>query len=311
MKRKFNLKERIQQFKAWQEAPHPVAPSSEEEHECANCHDHYQGKFCPRCGQSAQVGRYSFKTVIMNFIEAAGMGERGMFRTIKELLLRPGYLIRDYLKGMQASYFAPFKLFFLLSAISILVTHGVNIKGENYSEETFSEAEIAAKSQPKDTVQFEGADSAQDKEIQSKRAEYHQKINEIPRRFFNAIIRFNEQYPSILNLIWLMYISICLFSFFRHSPNIPDMKYSEFFVTLIYTNNMYTIYSIVLNFFCLPILATLTFVLAVIPLKQVSGFSWWRTILKTVVASLIMFVLLIILFIMMMFCIFLFVKWFG
>jgi len=74
---------------------------------------------------------------------------------------------------------------------------------------------------------------------------------------------------------------------------------------------MYTIYSIVLNFFCLPILATLTFVLAVIPLKQVSGFSWWRTILKTVVASLIMFVLLIILFIMMMFCIFLFVKWFG
>ena len=135
MKKKIHLKEKIRQFHEWQQKPHVVAPLSEQEHECATCGTHYTGNFCPRCGQSQRIRRYSFKTAVLNFLDVWGLGNRGMFRTIRDLILRPGYMIRDYLSGMQMAYFPPFKMFFLLFALSFLVSHGLNIKGENFSKE--------------------------------------------------------------------------------------------------------------------------------------------------------------------------------
>ena len=121
MKKKIHLKEKIRRFHEWQQKPYVVAPLSEQEHECATCGTHYTGNFCPRCGQSQRIGRYSFKMALLNFMDVWGLGNRGMFRTIRDFLLRPGYMIRDYLSGMQMAYFPPFKLFFLLAALSILV----------------------------------------------------------------------------------------------------------------------------------------------------------------------------------------------
>ena len=126
-----NLKEKYKRFREWQHQPYQVKPLSEEEHDCATCGTHYEGNYCPRCGQSEKVGRYSFKTAFLLFLDVWGLGNRGMFRTIRDLLLRPGYMIRDYLKGMQMAYFPPFKMFFLVAALSVLVDSGFNIKAEN------------------------------------------------------------------------------------------------------------------------------------------------------------------------------------
>ena len=57
-----------------------------------------------------------------------------MFRSIRDLILRPGYMIRDYLRGMQMAYFPPFKMFFLLIALSLVVDSGLNIQGINRSK---------------------------------------------------------------------------------------------------------------------------------------------------------------------------------
>ena len=84
------------------------------------------------CGQSARIGRYSFKNALFLFLDVWGMGNRGMFRTLRDLILRPGYLIRDYISGMQMAYFPPFKLLFLLTALLLVVDSGVNLKGDNY-----------------------------------------------------------------------------------------------------------------------------------------------------------------------------------
>ena len=131
-------REKINRFKAWRERPRQIAPMTQEEHECLNCHDHYTGRFCPRCGQAATTSRFSMKVAAENFAEAYGMGERGMFRTMRDLILRPGYLILDYLRGLRVSYFAPFKMFFLLFALSLFVTHGLNIKRQALYNESES-----------------------------------------------------------------------------------------------------------------------------------------------------------------------------
>jgi hypothetical protein len=136
-----NLQNRYKRYKEWKLQPHQVAPLSEEQHECATCGTRYDGNYCPRCGQSAKIGRYSFKNAILLFLDVWGLGNRGMFRSIRDLILRPGYMIRDYLRGMQMAYFPPFKLFFLLLALWLVVDSGLNIQLVNRDKQNKKETE--------------------------------------------------------------------------------------------------------------------------------------------------------------------------
>lgn len=326
MKKKFNLKERIQQFRAWRERPREVAPMSQEEHECLNCHDHYTGNYCPRCGQAANTDRFSMKVAAENFAEAYGMGERGMFRTIFDLILRPGHLILDYLRGKRASYFAPFKMYFLLAAVSLLVTHGLNITGhalhddsENVTEEVRQEHDNGRTSKTTGTLEDnspakeQGVIIDEDGVHRSFEADYpmESRIYSILYNTLDKIERFEQKYPSINILLLLMLISGILYLFFRHSPNIPDLRYPELFISLVYIANMYIVYSIVFDFFSLTKLTSYALFLTIIPLKQMSGYSWWRTILKTVVAFTIMLVLFIVFIVLAVLGVRLFVKYHG
>lgn len=310
MKKKLNLKEKYRQFKAWQVRPREVAPMSQDEHECLNCHDHYTGSFCPRCGQPATTTRFSWKVAVASFIDAYGLGERGMFRTMGNLLLRPGYLILDYLRGMRASYFAPFKMYFLLFAVSLLVTHGLNIKGENFSfsddfESAVQEVKEEEQAEARQVVEVDLSGIGEKENPESNR------IKEILYGVFDKAALFAKNYPAMNILLLLVMMSGILFFFFRRSPNIPDLRYSEFFVTLLYTTNMYTIYSIVFDFFCLGKLSSYAFFLTLIPLKQFSGYSWWRTILKFTVAFVTIFVLFILFIVLGVFLVGVCVKKFG
>ena len=305
MKKKFNLKDKIQQFRAWRERPREVAPMSNEEHECLNCHDHYTGRFCPRCGQAATTSRFSMKVAAENFAEAYGMGERGMFRTILELILRPGYLILDYLRGMRVSYYAPFKMFFLLFAISTLVTHGLNIKGQAL----YDDSETSVQNLEKEIDEKSGSTEEQDVlEIEGETFKFSDRTKAIVYKIFDRMERFEKRFPSINTLILLMIVSGFLYLFFRHCPKIPDLRYPEFFMALLYIANMYTVYSIVFDFFCLSKLSSYSIFLTLIPLKQMSGYSWLRTTMKTVAASLIMFGLLVLLITLGILVIFLIAK---
>ena len=91
------LKEKYRRFREWQQKPYQVKPLSAKEHDCTTCGTHYKGNYCPRCGQSSKIGRYSFKNAFLLFLDVWGLGNRGMFRTIRDLIFRPGYMIRDYL----------------------------------------------------------------------------------------------------------------------------------------------------------------------------------------------------------------------
>lgn len=308
MRKNLKIKDKIRLFKIWREQPCHLAPMSEEEHDCKACGTHYEGNYCPRCGQSAKIGRYSFKVAMKNFVDVWGLGNRGMFRTIRDLILRPGYMIRDYLKGMQMGYFPPFKMFFLLFALSAFVTHGLNIKGQALYDNDETEYVYQDVKGEKETVDTGAAGlNASDVDQES----ISERTREILNACFGKLERLEKRFPSVFMLLILMLVSNVLYLFFRHCPNIPDLRYSEFFVSLVYISNMYTIYSIVFNFFALTRLSSLSILLTLIPLKQLTGYSWWRTILKTFTAAIIMFVSFIILIVLVVFCIAMGVKRFG
>ena len=87
------------------------------ERTCTNCGERYTGRMCPQCGQPGSWTRFTWKQAMLNLLDIWGLGNRPMFRTLKELLWRPGYMVRDYLKGHRQFYFPPFKLL----AVSIVV----------------------------------------------------------------------------------------------------------------------------------------------------------------------------------------------
>lgn len=278
-----NLKEKYRVFKEWQQRPYQVAPLTQEEHTCATCGTSYQGNYCPRCGQSSRIGRYSMKTAFLLFLDVWGLGNRGMFRSIRDLLLRPGYMIRDYLGGMQMAYFPPFKMFFLLATLSILVNGGLNIKGDNQFEtavQTYERSfDMSIRTVPTDeNASVETGKDKADIELQDR-------INNNVRSF----IRFVFDHQTIIELVWLLVLSLPLYVLFRNCPAIPDLYYTEFFVAMIYITNLMNIVSTVFSFFCvdLSINGLLTPLLSIIALKQLCGYSYLRTILGLIASFII------------------------
>lgn len=273
-----NLKEKYRVFKEWQQRPYQVAPLTQEEHTCATCGTSYQGNYCPRCGQSSRIGRYSMKTAFLLFLDVWGLGNRGMFRGIRDLLLRPGYMIRDYLGGMQMAYFPPFKMFFLLATLSIVVNSGLNIRGENQLVKVVQtyERSINMDIRTVPAEQKAGVKSGTDNE----RLDFGEKINGTLKVF----IRFLIDHQTVVELVWLLVLSLPLYVLFRNCPAIPDLYYTEFFVAMIYITNMMNIVSIVFSFFCvnLDTIGFISPILSIVALKQLCGYSYLRTILGLV-----------------------------
>ena len=89
---------------------------------------------------------------------------------------------------------------------------------------------------------------------------------------------------TIVKFLWLLVLSWPLYRFFRHNPRIPDMRFSEFFVSMVYITNMKTIIDIIGGFF-MPDNSTISmmaFVLCIVPLKQLTGYSYKRTLWKVI-----------------------------
>jgi hypothetical protein len=263
-----NWKENYKQFKAWQQQPYQVKPLLEQEHVCTTCGTSFEGNYCPRCGQSSRIGRYSAKNTFLLFLDVWGVGNRSMFRTLRDLILRPGYMIRDYLQGMQMAYFPPFKMFFLLIALSVIVQTGLNIKGINYMNESLKRLDQNEQSIP---VQGNTNNAEQDKPLTAS------------FQAMRYLITCVYKHSTVVSLVILLSFSFSLYWFFRCSPTILDVKFSEFFVSMVYITNMTSIYSIVYTFFC-GNYKDFILLLAIIPLKQLFGYSYWCTIWRFLLA---------------------------
>ncbi len=297
------MKELFRRFKEWKLQPYQVAPLSEEQHDCATCGTHYQGNYCPRCGQSAKIGRYSFKNAFMLFLDVWGLGNRGMFRSIRDLLLRPGYMIRDYLNGMQMAYFPPFQMFFLLCALSLVVDTGFNIQGVNRMKQQKKEANemvLGTNTEQEKANKIEIKVTQQPDKATTKEAEKTELANEEFNRIAENSSEWIEQHLSVFFLICLLVFSIPLWLLFRHGPNIPDIRLSECFVAMVYVVNMLIIFGIIPSLFCFSmkgeiIYSLLTLMLMIIPLKQLFGFSYWGTIWRVAIAAMSLLVAMILL----------------
>lgn len=124
------LKQRYHTFTTWiREGSRPKALLTAEATAsapvtCLNCGHTFTGNYCPVCGQAASTGRLQFKPMILDFLSDLSNLDNRIARTLVELLLRPGYMARNYIiDGKRQTYYKPIALLFLITAAYVLVEH--------------------------------------------------------------------------------------------------------------------------------------------------------------------------------------------
>ena len=94
---------------------------------CKNCGTAVEKNFCTNCGQSVTVQRITTAFVLNDLIHGVFHIHHGLLFTTKELLLRPGQMIRDYLNGRRVKHFRPVTMVLVLSAAYLVISHGMNV----------------------------------------------------------------------------------------------------------------------------------------------------------------------------------------
>ncbi|KAF2333833.1 DUF3667 domain-containing protein [Flavobacterium daemonense] len=88
---------------------------------CLNCRHVVEQKFCPNCGQENTDTRKTFHHLFIHFFEDLTHYENAFWKTIKNLLLKPATLTKEYLSGKRLSYLAPVRLYIFISFVTFLL----------------------------------------------------------------------------------------------------------------------------------------------------------------------------------------------
>lgn len=121
---------------------------------CLNCRQVVEKRYCPNCGQENTDTRKTFHHLFVHFFEDLTHYENAFWKTIRNLLFRPGSLTTEYMSGKRMSYLAPVRLYIFISFITFFLM-GVLPKGDSETAKN--------KTIDKTNINFNGPDSAQAK----------------------------------------------------------------------------------------------------------------------------------------------------
>ncbi len=90
---------------------------------CQNCSNQFDGNFCNECGQKAATHRFTLHEWLHEIPHSIFHVDSGFFHTFKNLCVRPGNMIREYLGGRRKEYFSPFLYVLIMCGVYVVVSH--------------------------------------------------------------------------------------------------------------------------------------------------------------------------------------------
>jgi hypothetical protein len=84
---------------------------------CRNCHAWLWGDYCARCGQKVAALNPALGDLVHDVIHEFLHVDGKIFRTVRWLLTRTGFLTREYFQGRRARYVSPIRLYLIFSVI--------------------------------------------------------------------------------------------------------------------------------------------------------------------------------------------------
>lgn len=213
---------------------------------CSNCGTTYVGRVCPQCGQAGTWTRYTWRQAILNFLDIWGLGNRPVFRTLKELSWRPGYMVRDYLNGHRNFYFPPFKLLAIMVVLLFLtsqLTHEdqfsffktmsnlEKVDSVYHVGESFSKVNKADKAPPGKSVSQAVAEKKADNDdvLDLSYTNYR-------KTMIGTLVRFSKFMAGNMLYEWLFiaaFVGICIWITFRHVSRYTLVETYIFYVFLL------------------------------------------------------------------------------
>lgn len=102
---------------------------------CKNCGHQFIGKFCNHCGQSAKTSRIDAEFLWEDIQHGILHYDKGILYTTKQLFLKPGYVIKDYIEGKRVHHFRPISLTIVLATLYVLVYHFTQVDLLNHESD--------------------------------------------------------------------------------------------------------------------------------------------------------------------------------
>jgi hypothetical protein len=96
---------------------------TEEQKKCLNCESTLSGAYCFNCGQKVlEPSERTFKYFFRQFFGAAFFLENNFLKNLWYLLVRPGFLAKEFLDGRRKRYMPPLSLFLLINLFYFMYT---------------------------------------------------------------------------------------------------------------------------------------------------------------------------------------------
>jgi hypothetical protein len=201
---------------------------------CLNCGIDLMGDYCHECGQK----RYERKdrtvgTFIRNFFEESFSFDSKFYKSMKFLIIKPGFLTNEYFTGRISSYITPLKMYLFVSVVSFFIVSLISPDdlaslSENFDAKEFVNNYISSKG-----VSYEVFETRFNSELQGK----------MPLYFLALVILFSLPLKVIYLHTKRLYVehlvfSIHFFSFLLVMITVsnllelilPDIAYLFFFI---------------------------------------------------------------------------------
>ena len=88
---------------------------------CLNCGTIVEERYCTHCGQENTEPKESLGHLIGHFFADVTHFDSKIFTTLKDLVLRPGFLTKEYVAGRRVLYLNPIRMYIFISAVFFLV----------------------------------------------------------------------------------------------------------------------------------------------------------------------------------------------
>jgi hypothetical protein len=101
----------------------PETPASPQlpEHICKSCGNKFSGYFCNLCGEKVlETSERTFNTFVSRIRELLSLRNNKFLRSLGLIIVRPGFLSKEYVEGKRVNYIQPIQIFFLLNLIYFL-----------------------------------------------------------------------------------------------------------------------------------------------------------------------------------------------
>jgi Protein of unknown function (DUF3667) len=102
---------------------------------CLNCGFSVEERYCSRCGQENLEPKESVGHLIRHFFEDITHFDGKFFVTVKDLIVRPGFLTREYVEGRRMTYLNPIRMYIFISAVFFVVLFAGKEEGAVKQEE--------------------------------------------------------------------------------------------------------------------------------------------------------------------------------